>query len=280
MSFYFPPEVEIKIFQLVFETRPYVPTDIHLATVCKYAQARSIEPILYKTLQFGFMGRHSAPEQEEKFTFTLTSKPRSFFKQHVKNIFFILNVSDEFIMDVLSACSGVRHLGVWGLTLGGLDMLELIHSLPLRSLDVGIDTLALINQLLLEMTTITYITLSLEQIEQLFDEEDIALDTVLNSFPCLTHVVLTVDVCSNLVTWVLRGIIGIVTKSLQSLMILLEGTPGMRRTPAARIESYKAKWKGLDSRIEVMNKPQLGPVELWEERIMNSEGNDFSWLKI
>ncbi|KAF8993968.1 hypothetical protein BDQ17DRAFT_1431353 [Cyathus striatus] len=119
MSFHFPPELEEEIFILVVLRPPFYPTDVQLASVCKRVQKR-IEPIFYETLKFRGNSTyidHSPLERERTvtesaFEVALESKPPEFFRNSVKNVLFLQDVSEWFAFDLLSVCTGIQNLAI------------------------------------------------------------------------------------------------------------------------------------------------------------------------
>ncbi|KAF8984307.1 hypothetical protein BDQ17DRAFT_1437097 [Cyathus striatus] len=120
MSFHFPPEIKDEIFKLAIISHPYLPRDVHLALISKQVQSY-IEQMLYKTLMiegkdWGATGQHFDKVKmvkESKFMLALQSKPALFFQRSVKNLLIFDSVTEKCILDMLSICTVIEHLGAY-----------------------------------------------------------------------------------------------------------------------------------------------------------------------
>ncbi|KAF9003905.1 hypothetical protein BDQ17DRAFT_1424875 [Cyathus striatus] len=70
---------------------------------------------------------------ESKFALALQSKPASFFQRSVKNLLILDTVTGIFLLDILSVCTEVEHLGAYFSFSTNPDLWKLIIAMPLRS---------------------------------------------------------------------------------------------------------------------------------------------------
>ncbi|KAF8986208.1 hypothetical protein BDQ17DRAFT_1548499 [Cyathus striatus] len=271
MSFCFPPEIEDEVFRWAVHIHPYHSTAAILALVSKRVHIW-VEPMLYETLMFRggpkletnmlyLMRGHEELIHEEGFAETVKSKPPSFFRKSVKNLLITHSVSKEFVLEILSICSGVQHLGVWYNYDDPTATFEHITKLPLQSLEFH--STWILNKLLErrpEFPSLTYIS-----IDCTYTDADLPGEAY-RLLPALLHVQIRYSYNTRLSSSSLETLVRNV-KHLQTLTLILDWeTP----PPIWMLESNVSEkdWKSVDSRIQLVSSP-LGRIEFWRERVKN-----------
>ncbi|KAF9003913.1 hypothetical protein BDQ17DRAFT_1408881 [Cyathus striatus] len=250
MSFHFPPEIEDEIFKLAVISRPYLPADIHLALISKRVRSY-IEPILYKTLMiegkgWGATGRHFDEVKmvkESKFTLALQSKPASFFQRSVKNLLIVNSVTENFLLDILSICTAVEHLGAYFQFATNPDLWKLITSMPLRSFE----SIELLHPQL--DTPHTFQHLTYLSVQGALDQDQLVPKESFKYFPSLTHFAIRVGDCDDDFSMKLKIVMDNFPL-LKTLTILLDeycdwGDQGS--------DDEIETWLELDRRVEVID---------------------------
>ncbi|KAF8986199.1 hypothetical protein BDQ17DRAFT_1415239 [Cyathus striatus] len=271
MSFFFPPEIEDEIFQCVIRMSPAYKTGAHLCTVSKRVRS-CVEPILYQTLKFDRDSDYSYYQHdhlihEDKFKIALKSKPKSFFRSNVKNVLFISSVSMEFVIDMLSICTGIQHL-----FLGHKHYVESIvrhvAALPLRSLYINMSAIQAFAELRLELSQVKYISFGYIDFYEDFDH--IPTD-IFQWLPELTHIAMPIREYNKYLPRALCGLRDI--KQLQSIVVLLDDLFYIWGKDDDGPELIQ-EWEAVDSRILVVLPESFSAVRRWRMR-MDRAGIDF-----
>ncbi|KAF9003910.1 hypothetical protein BDQ17DRAFT_1408880 [Cyathus striatus] len=256
-SFFFPPEIEDEIFQWAAYCYPYLPTDAHLAVVSKRVQS-CIEPVLYETLIFPGI---KFPI-EKKFANTLQSKSPSFFHRNVKNLHISRSLTQKFLSDVLSVCTGVHNLAIY-VSVADSTTWKHISTMPLRSLECHHDILDTLLEKRHIFPKLTYLSL-----QSSLDERPIS-SNAFKCLPALNQIAIRVENCNSAV--------------LKNLRVALETVPRLGSIIVFLHEYYAwgndasdetiHNWLELDKKIEIIDSP-LMPDLLWSERVKTGK-NDF-----
>ncbi|THU77437.1 hypothetical protein K435DRAFT_877838 [Dendrothele bispora CBS 962.96] len=124
-----PPEIEDEIFEQTALLYPYRRVDAYLPLICKRSQERwvsnlsmftrnlsrklrRIEAILYRFIVLtdkGELFNDQYMAYANLFKVPLESRPPSFFAKHVRNLYILGDVPDDFVQRVLRVCTGVQN---------------------------------------------------------------------------------------------------------------------------------------------------------------------------
>ncbi|KAJ6609053.1 hypothetical protein B0H10DRAFT_2065766 [Mycena sp. CBHHK59/15] len=272
-----PLELEREIFEMA--AKADVRTALRLAVVARRVQTW-IEPIIYSRVVVsrrpdlpsgalapvtsGSMSasrrlalsraqrspRKATPVQPPRFIRTLPLRPAAFFARHVKRLH-VGNLSEQDLVAVLSACTGISELGWWMTKCNwDADVVKLLGSLPLQRLSIdytfSLDNLGIRSAPIFR--TVTHLDMTFE------DHYLPPRVGPLEAFTALTHVSNTFGRATpaNVVSWC-----DDIIKGCPRLRILLILSDGIYLDQVAGFRPRHA-----DPRVVVM----LPPVRDWTSR--------------
>ncbi|KAF8987924.1 hypothetical protein BDQ17DRAFT_1483206 [Cyathus striatus] len=243
----------------------------HLCTVSKRVRS-CIEPILYQTLKIDRDSDYSYYKRdhlihEDKFKIALKSKPKSLFRSNMKNVLFIASVSMEFVIDVLSICTGIQHLFL-GHENYVKSIIRHVAALPLRSLYINMSAIQAFAELQLELSRVKYISFGYIDFYEDFDHIPRDIFQWLSE---LTHIAILIGEYNKYLPRALCGLRDV--KQLESIVLLLDDLFYIWGNDDD-VPGLILEWEAVDSRILVVLPESFSAVRLWRMR-MDRAGIDF-----